>query len=128
MTLNQWLSTKPFLPTPAEEVQFGAISAWQDIEDNPMSINFKTANGVAVGAQTVRVESDNRVRDSRSAAGVTPLRIVVIFGIYGHPSLPDTDIKEGYYFGLSDNPSDRYTVKDVYFNIGEVQAIAEASR
>lgn len=128
MSLEEWLSTKPFLPTPDEEVQFGAVSAWQDIQDNPVSINFKTSAGVAVGAQTVRLESDNRPTESKATSGQAPRRKVVVYGIYGHPTLPDTNIKEGYTFNLVADPGDRYVVQDVYRNIGEVQAIAEATR
>lgn len=102
-----------------------AADTWLVIQDNPQSIVFRTAAGVDLAAQTVRIDSDNSATDAESAAGSAPKRKVIITGIKGHPTITDTNIKEGYRFNLD---NDQYRVVDILAGtIGEVQAVAEAT-
>lgn len=102
-----------------------AADTWQVIQDNPISIVFRTAAGVSLAAQTVRIDSDNSASDAESAAGAAPKRKVIITGVKGHPTIADADIKERYTFVLD---NDLYRVVDVLPGIiGEVQAVAESS-
>jgi hypothetical protein len=49
---------------------------------------------------------------------------VTLFGIRNHSTLPDTNMAEGYRFVYA---GDQYRIEDVILQIGEVQAIAEAT-
>ena len=102
-----------------------AAEAWRRIlEHDPKQIVFKTAAGVKLPVQTVRLESDNGATASVSTAGGAPTRKVFIYGIKNHANLPNTDIKEKYTF-VMDN--DLYTCVDVIVVLGEIQAIFEAT-
>lgn len=127
--LETWLTNNPSVLTPAEVKENCAILAWNRILMDPTTVNFRNASGTKIGEQDVRLESDNRASFVESAAGVAPKRKLIIFGIRDHPTEPDTDMKEGYYFNLTADPADRYTIIDIIDTVdGEVQGIAEASR
>lgn len=124
--LKAWLAADgtglPAISTLADE---RAELAWRRINDKATSVVFITAAGVSLAAQTVRIDSDSRTTVSKSAAGQAPRRKAIVFGIRGHSTLPDTDMKEGYIFN---SDGDRYVVQDIIKTIGEIQGIAEATR
>lgn len=106
------------------QAQRRAANAWKRINDKPTSVAFKTAAGVTLAAQTVRIEVDNRADTAESDAGQTPRMNVIVYGIRGHATLTDTDIAEGYRFVLN---GDEYTIKDVILQIGEIQGVGVAN-
>jgi hypothetical protein len=124
MSFQQWIAAIPTKLT-AGQAQNRAVLAYRRILQKPSSIAFKTSSGTTLDPQIVRIESDNRANPVQGVSGVAPKRQVIIFGIRNHPSIPDTDIKEGYTFNLE---KDRYTVRDVIYTLGEVQAVTEATR
>lgn len=128
MSLHTWLSSNPFLPTSAESAVTESTLAWQTIQQNPRSIVFKTASGVELAAQTVRIDSDNRPNMMESASGIAPKRKLVVFGVRNHPTVANTDIKKGYTFSLPESNTDRYVVLDVILLPGEIQATVEVTR
>ena len=75
-----------------------------------------------LAAQTVRVESDNRATVVMGDAGNAPTRKLIVYGIQAHPTLPATEMEEGYTFVLDDEV---YTCIDVLSLPGERQGIFE---
>lgn len=101
-----------------------AVRAYSRIQDKPTSVVFKTPAGTVLTAQTVRLESDDRAAESEGAAGMAPVRKVIVFGVQNHPTITDTDMKEGYRFV---HLQDEYMIVDVISTLGELQATAEAT-
>lgn len=107
---------------------------WIKIQRHPSSIVFTkpktigkndppgTAGSLTVlPAQTVRVTSDSRATVVGGVAGTAPKHALVVFGIQGHPTQPNTDIDEGYTFPYD---GETYRVNKVIRVPGGVQAIA----
>jgi hypothetical protein len=107
-----------------KQMAIRASLAWAAILDKPTDVVFVTVLGQTLAPQKVRVESANRATVQQSAAGMGPMRELVIFGVRGHPTVADTDMQEGYTF-VQDN--DAYTCVDVIVTIGEIQGIWQAS-
>lgn len=125
LSYSNWLAGTH--PTTAERTlreEERAADAWKRINEKPQSVVFRSAAGATVAAQTVRVEVDNRASDSISAAGAAPKMKAIVYGIKGHSTLANTDIKEGYRFVLN---GDEYRCIDVIDTIGERQGIFEAT-
>jgi hypothetical protein len=101
-----------------------AEDAVRRIGEKPLSVVFRTAKGVNLSAQTVRLEFDNRSSAMSSAAGAAPRMNLIIFGVRGHPEIVDTDMKEGYRFNYA---GDEYRIEDIILQIGEIQGIAVAT-
>jgi hypothetical protein len=101
-----------------------AAEALRRIYDRPYSAVFLTPGGVELAAQMVRVESDNSATPSESTAGAAPVRKVVVYGILSHPTLPDTNMREGYTMIYE---GDEYHCVDVITTIGQVQGIWEVT-
>jgi hypothetical protein len=104
-----------------------AVHALRRINDKftvVTSVTFKTAAGVTLAAQQVRLEYDNRASESTSAAGAAPRMQLIVYGIRQHATLPDTDMKEGYRFVYG---NDEYRITDIIDTIGERQGIAVAT-
>lgn len=111
-----------------------AARAWARIQRKPLPVVFTRPRRVLgdgtvipetqLPAQVVRVESDDRASVVEGVAGVAPRRHVVVFGVRGHPTQPDTDMQEGYTFSAEGDP---YRVTDVIVQPGEVQGIAVAT-
>lgn len=116
--------TNWFTDTAAIEEETRAALAWRQINDKPASVVFRKPDGTDLTAQTVRIESDNSVTESEGTAGRGPVRKVIVFGVKGHPTVTDTDMKEGYRFNYS---SDQYRIMDTILTLGEVQGVAEAT-
>jgi hypothetical protein len=99
-----------------------AGDAWRRIQDKPSSITLYR-DEIAQAAQTVRIEFESTVINERQGeATEASERRVVLFGVRGHATQPDTDLKNGDLFMLNNQ---RYEVMDVVLLPGEVQARAE---
>lgn len=100
-----------------------AADAWERILEKPTTITIKRGNAT-LPAQTVRFEYSNQqgAQEAKGGAGMSSNQQAVVFGIRGHDSEPDTDIKR----------DDRFTVDglqirviSVIYQTGEVQARCE---
>lgn len=99
-----------------------AQDAWKRINDKPTSITL-LRKGVTLSAQTVRVEYNEFFREASGGAGKMAAGTCVIFGVAGHPTVADTDIKRGDQFEAGNTI---YIVLQVVEYPGEVQARCEA--
>lgn len=105
----------------AERERIRAAHADRRVNDKwevTTTVAFKNNSGVILAAQEVRIESDNSATPSESAAGATPKRKVIVYGV------PTTDIKEGYTFVYL---KDHYTCVDTIVTLGEIQGVFEAA-
>jgi hypothetical protein len=101
-----------------------AQHAYKRIMDKPTVIVFRKPQPPGrpgeLPAQTLRVEVNNRAALATSESGSAPAMGVVVFGWRDHPSLPDSDIAEGYTFVMG---GDIYRIEDVILCLGEVQGV-----
>lgn len=103
--------------------QARAADAWWRISEKPTSVTLKR-NGVLLAAQTMRVDVNSSASPAESAAGMGAARKLTIFGVRGHSSIADTDIRKGDTVVLG---TSEYTVVSINEqNSGEVQAYCEA--
>ena len=119
------IPTSPLLAR--QIVQRAKDAAWR-ISQKPTTVVFKAGAGATAAArpaQVVRIEVDNRASMLSSTAGAAPRMQAIVYGVRGHPSIPDTDIKEHYTFK---HLGDDYTIVDIILQLGEIQAIATAAR
>lgn len=122
MGLGSWLGqngglVQSLIPIRAE-VQ------WSRILDRPTDVQFKRF-GRTLEPQTVRIELDDTTSELNSSEmGMGAQRKGIIFGIHGHPTLDDTDIKEWDTFVMDDV---EYTITFVNRHLdGQIQANFEA--
>lgn len=103
-----------------------AIDAWGRIQKDPASITVVREDASTLAAQTVRVVIEttrgDRVGDNIVSAAT---REAVVFGVKGHPTVADTDIRRGDQFRYKEL---LYKVHTVAEHPGEVQARAEAQQ
>jgi len=92
------------------------------IAEKPTTVTFKTGAGVMQLAQSLRVEYDDGATPSEAPAGNAAKRKLVISGVWGHPTVPNANIKKGYRVILELR---EYEVISVIRTIGEIQAVAE---
>lgn len=98
-----------------------AERAWVRINRKPTEVSF-IRNGEALDPQTVRIEFSSGGSNSTDA-GVTTVGVqsVVIFGVKGHPRIPDTNVQRNDRLVLND---EEYTIEAVNANQpGEKQAV-----
>lgn len=96
---------------------------WSRILDKQFDIEL-IRGGTKMSPQSVRVELDNFASDESGSSGDSSLRKVIVFGLYGHPDIDDTDIKVWDVFVMHDM---EYTVVTVNrLAHGQVQAYCEA--
>lgn len=100
---------------PSETVR--AVMAWLRISEVPTEITIDRVGT----AQTVRIEH-HTVQTVSGAEGTGAVARVTVFGVRGHPTVPDTDIQRGDRFAVAD---DLYEVVLTVALPGEVQAFAE---
>lgn len=118
-SLNNWLGGSRGFGINADA---RSQDAWRRIQDKPSSITL-VRNATSLAAQTVRLEYDNTSRETaEGGAGKSSQRNLIVFGVQGHTVIADTDIKRGDRFAVN---GVQYTVIDVMFTTGEVQAHAE---
>ncbi len=82
---------------------------WSRILDKPDSLVLRR-EGLDLAPQTLRIELDNGIQDASSPSGDSTSRGGTLFGIKGHPTLPDSDIELWDTFVLDDV---EYTVTQV---------------
>lgn len=99
-----------------------AATAWTRILEKPTSVTIKRETGATIAAQTVRIEASNTVREIAATTGKSSSRDVIVFGIKGHPTLPDTDIRQGDRFAVAGT---QYRVVDLVLTLGSKQARCE---
>lgn len=120
-TLNfaAWLTENGIdLDTP----QIRAAAAWKRIQDKPTTLSLLNR----VSSVTVRVEYDSGSSDRLGETANTAVQRVWLFGIRDHETLPDTDLKRGDEFELTEGGYKRVRVVDVIAQTGEYQFIVEA--
>lgn len=123
ISISAWLSDAGDLAaTPVETIQQRAALAYRRILDKPSSVAFKTPAGTTLSAQTVRIEPDSSAGTATSEAGGAQVRKTVVFGVRGHATQADTDIKDGYRFTLG---NDEYRCQGVLLTHGEIQGLFE---
>jgi hypothetical protein len=98
-----------------------AVTAWGRIQEKPSTITVRRETGAMVAAQTVRVEYGAFGSEVDSATGKASDRGLIVFGIKGHPTLPDTDIERGDKFMLD---GVQFRVVDLVLTLGSIQAYA----
>lgn len=102
-----------------------AIRAWKLIQRNPVSLRFIRGDTV-LEPQEVRLEFEDTAREVMSpGGGQSSVRPVQIFGVRGHPDIPNTDIRRGDEFQFGES---WYRVVDVAEVPGGIQADAERLR
>jgi hypothetical protein len=99
-----------------------ASDQWRLIQANPKSIVLKRGT-TTLAAQTVSIQPGNEEHQTEVNGVSMTVRDIVIFGVSGHPSVADTDIKKGDQFSYLGR---LYKVTDVIVNVGSKQAWAEA--
>lgn len=117
--LGLWLYDTDAIPA-----QNRAAAAWNRINDKPSSVAFKNAAGTIQAAQTVRIEYDNSASQSEDVSGQTAVRKLIVFGVRGHGTITNTDIREGYRFVYD---GDEYKCVSTILTIGEIQGIFEVT-
>jgi hypothetical protein len=100
-----------------------AREVWRAIEGKPFLVIFRTPGGLKLDPQVVRIEYDPVNRKEVDESGLGWGRRVGVFGVRNHPSQPDTDIQQGYRFIYEGR---EYTINDLFFMPGEIQARGEA--
>jgi hypothetical protein len=119
VNFDDWLSANN---SSADENRY-AIHAWKIIQRNPNSIAF-VRGATTLADQTVSIQPGNEERQIELAAGKSmTVRDIVIFGVVGHPTVADTNIRKDDLFSYL---SRMYRVTDVIVNAGSLQAWAEA--
>lgn len=113
LTFDAWAGTKI-------SAQDRATDAWRRISRNPTTVVFTrpkvnrkdgtSTPSAELAPQVLRIESDNRAAPVLGESGTAPVRQAIVYGICNHPTLPDTDMDEGYEF---DYQGDHYRCVDV---------------
>lgn len=121
LNLGDMLASSGLVPT---QHALRAQVQWARILDKQVDVQF-SRNGYLLLPQTVRIEEDNtRPTEQDDISGVAYMRYVILFGVHGHPTIDDTDIKPWDVFVFNDRS---YTVTTVNRSlIGQVQAYCEA--
>jgi hypothetical protein len=112
----------PTSPVYMQRIRRRAQDAVRRIGEKPTTVTFRDAKGVALAPQVLRIEYDNSASASESGPGAVSTRKLIIFGVMGHESMPDSDIKKGYRLVREKR---EYEVVSVIYQSGEVQAVAQ---
>lgn len=112
----------PTSPAYMQRIRRRAQDAVRRIGEKPTTVVFRDAKGVALPSQVLRLEYDSSSSASESGPGAVSVRKLVIFGVAGHESVPDSDIKKGYRFVREKR---EYEVVSVILTSGEIQAVAQ---
>ena len=107
--------------SPMDEKRF-ANRAWRLIQRKPASIAV-VRGASTLNAQTVRVELSNaQVEEKGGSGALAVMRDAVLFGVRGHESITDTDIKRNDLFEYDGQD---YRVMDINKVVGGIQAHCE---
>ena len=97
--------------------------AWRLIQRKPASIVLVRGASTLLDAQTVRIEMSNAQVEKQGGSGaVAVMRDAVVFGVRGHETIADTDIKRNDRFEYKNR---EYRVLDINDVVGGVQAHCE---
>lgn len=124
VTMNNYLSRTG---TPID-VKVRAVRAWVRIQRKPTTLTIRRINPLTGAEQTphivvVRVERDNEADEYQNmASGENARGECVVYGITGHPTLPNTDLQRNDTFFLNGKT---YTVVNMIDNTGELQFLCE---
>lgn len=120
-----WLSASPYPAThAADKSERRSHGTVRRIMDKPTDIVVKRGSSF-LASQTVRIEGKAGTSQEGSRLSgnqTTYTRLVTVFGIRDHPTIPDLNIAAGDRFGT---PEGNFVVLGVTFHAGEVQATAE---
>lgn len=120
---NDWLSEdSPSDESLEEMVAQYAVDQWNHIQRHRQSITL-VRGATTLAAQTVSIQPGNEEHQAEINGVSVTVRDIVIFGVVGHPTVADTDIKKGDQFAYLGR---LYKVTDVIVNEGSKQAWAEA--
>lgn len=123
--LDQWFGAGR-IGAPTAALRAGSTWAW--IQRKPDTVTL-VRGATVLTAQVVRLEFNTSTRGAEpsSDSGAASKQYLVIFGIQGHDSLPDTNIQRGDRFSyLATNGRLNYEVLSVdKTQIGQIQAVAE---
>lgn len=104
------------------EIRF-AKRAWRLIERKPVSLVITRGTSTQLPAQTVRVELSNAQVEKQGGSGaLAVMRDAVVFGVSGHETIDDTDIKRNDRFEYKNR---EYRVLDINEVVGGIQAHCE---
>lgn len=100
-----------------------AADAWERILEKPVTITIKRGT-TTLAPQTGRWEYSNQqgTPEAKGGAGVSSTQRGILFGIQGHASEPDTDIKRDDRFVIDGL---QVRVISVVYQTGEKQAVCE---
>lgn len=106
-----------------------AVDAWQRVQRDPTEITI-VRHDTTLAAQTVRVVMGTETNEREGQVGATLRRMGVVFGVRGHATVADTDIRADDRFALNVGTDAaprwiQFTVLDVDYRPGEVQARVE---
>lgn len=101
-----------------------SVDAWRRISEKPTSIIVVRGNA-DLPAQTVRLEWNNTTNEITGAGNtIVSVQRATLFGVKGHQTIADTNIKKG----------DRFKAHDMIFRVlsvipqtGEIQALCEVT-
>lgn len=120
---NSWLSSGAHYI----DAETRAASAWNRIQDKPTSIVIRRAKVSALAAQTVRIEvapSASEAAFENAQMGATGQQSVTVFGVIGHPTVADTDIKRDDRFTYANK---EYTIVGIATYPGEIQGFGQVT-
>lgn len=117
--LNDWLEADD---VEAIEIERRAVDAWRRIGRASISISVITSDKRVIPEQVVRIEYDERQFEKTGMTTRTGTNKVTVFGVKGHPTQPDTDLRRGDEF-VYENA--RYRIVSVSQYPGEIQALSE---
>jgi hypothetical protein len=126
MGLDSWLGSSFPLGSWLSSVD-QSFDAVRLIADKPTSIAIRR-KGVALDAQTVRLEATGDPSERRGENATTGTQTVLVLGYKGVPGQPDLDIRRGDRFYVASDDM-TYTVTQILPDMRDcVQAIAQATQ
>lgn len=101
-----------------------AVDAWARIQGKPTAIVVVRGKNTTLAAQTVRLEASSNPTEVKGEGDGSSARLdVVVFGVKGHPTVANTDLKRDDRFAVA---GVQYKVVHVVEQTGEIQAQCEA--
>ncbi len=119
--IDDWLN----IDESGEAIDAGsrAVSAQRMISRNPTAIDIRRT-GTRPGPQVVRIEYSTTPSVENGRLSTVASDLAWVFGIQGHPTLPDTDIRKGDRFYWQ---SKNFEVRSIVYGPGTIQAGCEES-
>lgn len=105
-----------------------AAAAWAMILRNASEITVQRGTSTTLDAQTVRIEANAASEIGSPERGKAATRSILVFGVTGHNSVTDTDLKRDDRFSYKATPTGRLNYRIISVDktqIGQIQATAE---